>query len=190
MEHKRTLLRLVACPLVPPNSRRIERDPRKCKSGGSFCGNFTGFPGMTHFPQHCDGVGYVLSQALVAHMYKAVNSTSGFWLEEIYTTAMLTAKIVHIQYIDLADSYTTAANKAVKDTTVLGKHYLMSRPKLTDYSVIWKWMLRGLEPSELKVLDPGYIARRPELSVKLIGVNSTTVSALGTAANVTKKPSR
>ena len=190
MERKRTLLRLLACPLVPPNSRPIERDPRKCHYGRSFCGNFTGFPGMTHFPQHCDGVGYVLSQALVAQMYKVVNSTSGFWLEEVYTTAMLTAKVGQIQYIDLADSYTTEANKAVKDTTVLGKHFLMSRPRLTDYSVIWKWMLKGLEPSELKMLDAGYIARRPELSLKLIGVNSTTVSALGKAANVTKKPSR
>ena len=190
VEKKRTLLRLIACPLIPDQRRRIERDPRKC-SNKKFCANYTGFPGMTHFPRHCDGVGYVLSQQLVAHMYKVVNVTPGFWLEDVYTTAVLTARINQIQYIDFYESYTTDSNKAVKDTTVLGKRkFIISRPKASDYSTIWKWMMGVLEPSELKLLSREFMEKRPELARKLNSTSRTTLAAVAHQLNVTKKPGR
>ena len=191
VEKERKLLHLIACPLIPEHSRPIERDPRKCRNS-EFCSKYTSFPGMTHFPRHCDSIGYVLSRRMVVEMYKAVNKTRGFWLEEIYMTAMLTAKINNIQYIDLYDKYTTNPNKAVKDTTVLGKRsFIFSKPNTFDYMIIWKWMLGVFDASEVNLLSQHYKDKRPELAPKTTPASKITAAVVGPlqTANVTKKPS-
>ena len=188
VEKERKLLHVIACPLIPEHRRPIERDPRKCRNF-EFCSKYTSFPGMTHFPRHCDGIGYVLSRRMVSEMYKAVHKTRGFWLEEIYVTAMLTAKINNIQYIDLYNKYTTDPNKAVKDTTVLGKRmFIFSKPNIPDYMIVWKWMLGVFDTSELNLLSQHYKDNRPELGRKTTPASKMIAATVHTA-NVTKKPS-
>ena len=152
---------LIACPLWPEHSKLIERDPRKCSAENVWCVGNTEFPGKTHLPQHCDGIGYLVSSEMAKQMLLAVPTTSYFWQEEVYMTAMLQARIKRIKYIDLFQSYTTSPGRAYKDPVKLNKRiYVFSKvPYAPNFSAIWEWTLRQLKPEELILLSEDIVAQ-------------------------------
>ena len=159
--------RLIACPQWPDHSRLIRRDPRKC-SGDIWCLRYTEFPGMTHFPRHCDSIGYLMSCATARRMFQAVPTTSFFWLEEIYMTALLTSRLGDVEYVDLFRNYTSRPVRAYKDTVKLNKRmYVFSRVSYApDFYAIWEWTLAQLRPDEVDMLSVEIAARIPRKTVK------------------------
>ena len=163
----RTVNRLIVCPQWPDHSRLIQRDPRKC-SGDIWCLGYTEFPGMTHFPRHCDQIGYLMSSAMARRMLQAVPTTSFFWLEEIYMTALLTSRLADVEYVDLFRNYTSRPVRAYKDTVKLNKRmYVFSRvPYEPNFFAIWEWTLAQLRPDEVDMLSVDIAARIPRKKVQ------------------------
>ena len=152
---------LIACALWPEHSKLIVRDPHKCSAENVWCISNTEFPGKTHFPLHCDGIGYLVSSEMAKEMFLAVPTTSYFWLEEVYMTALLQARMKHIKYIDLVQSYTTSPVRAYKDPVKLNKRiYVFSKvPYAPNFSAIWEWTLRQLKSDELDLLSEDIVAQ-------------------------------
>ena len=164
-EH-RTAHRLIACPQWADHSRLIRRDPRKC-SGDIWCLRYTEFPGMTHFPRHCDPIGYLMSCAMARRMLQAVPTTSFFWLEEIYMTALLTSRLDHVEYVDLFRNFTSRPVRSYKDTVKLNRRiYVFSRVSYEpNFYAIWEWTLAQLRPDEVDMLSVAVAARIPRKKV-------------------------
>ena len=164
---------LIVCPLWPEHSRLIQRDPRKCNGDNIWCLRYTEFPGMTHFPQYCDAIGYLVSRDMASKMFRAVPTTAFFWLEQVYMTAMLPSR-EHVEYVDLFKNYTTRPIRAYKDTVKLNKRiYVFSKvPYAPNFEEIWLWTLKHLRLDEVDLLSEDIIAQIPRVEKKLTTLTS------------------
>ena len=59
------------------------------------------FIGITLYPQYCFGLSFAVSRDVVADLYQAMLRTNFFWIDDVYTTGLLTQKVANITYTNI-----------------------------------------------------------------------------------------
>ena len=64
------------------------------------------FPGETHYPSYCAGLGYVISTVLISELYDISKSTPYFHVDDVFVTGLLVRRASSFTWIDLLDNDT------------------------------------------------------------------------------------
>ena len=63
------------------------------------------FPGETHFPPYCAGLGYVISTVLISELYNISQSIPYFHIDDVFATGLLVRRASSFTWIDFMDNY-------------------------------------------------------------------------------------
>lgn len=146
--------RMVMCPLWKDNTMPILRDPAKCMK---WCVKYSEFPGRNYFPKYCAGLTYVLSTDMMADMLSASRRTPFFWIDDVYITGLLLAKVSGVRYVDIMRNFTLKEKLAVDeylDEEVRHTHYAIAHVKNSEkWTDMWTATLNRLSDAQLKTLS-------------------------------------
>ena len=157
--------RLVVCPQW--KTMPILRDPSKCMK---WCVKYSEFPGQNFFPRYCAGLSYALSREIIPIMHKAAAKTPFFWIDDVYITGLLTAKVPEMEYIDMLSNFCLKEDTAIEhfkdDARPLSDHYVHVK-KPENFPKLWNLILNRLDKEELRKFTPAFLEKHPILKLKL-----------------------
>ena len=155
--------RLLACPLWSANTMPILRDPNKC---AKWCVRFDEFPGQRHFPKYCAGLAFVLAQQMIPLMYNASLSTPFFWIDDVYMTGLLPAKVKDVDYVSLIKNFTLKQDEAIAELKDLSKpftHMMVHAKKSEEFMNMWNMLLKRLPYDDVKLISSDIVEQNVDL---------------------------
>ena len=97
----KTLTRTIICNVwggTMPILRTAKGDCMK------WCVDDAYFPGETTYPTYCSGLAYTMTSDIIREMYLSSYETPYFWVDDVYTTGMLTRNITKLNFIDIPNT--------------------------------------------------------------------------------------
>jgi hypothetical protein len=155
--------KVVACSVWGDNSMPILRDPSKCSK---WCVRFNEFPGQRYFPKYCAGLTYALSRDLIPLMYNASFTTPFFWIDDVYLTGLLPAKVKNVEYISLANNFTLKQDDAIAQLKDLNKpltHIIVHAKRSEEFMNMWNMLLKRLPFDDVKLISTELIEQNAYL---------------------------
>ena len=133
--------RFIMCPLWKADSMPILRDPAKCMK---WCVKYTEFPGRSYFPQYCAGLAVLMTRDIVVEMYRTAVKTPFFWIDDVFLTGIVSAKLKAVHYVDMM-SYFSLKEAEVSanyfDETAPLKVHIAHVKNLPTFKKMWQALL-------------------------------------------------
>ena len=155
--------KVVICPLWKANSMKILRDPKTCMK---WCVRFDEFPGKSHFPPYCAGLGYTMSVPLITELHRKTMSTPLFWIDDVYVTGLLLGKVKKVNTVDILNRFTLKKDLFMQDYSQPKKKpsFVLAHMKnSTGFIDVWGKALRWLPKSEIEQLNSTVLDQFPSL---------------------------
>lgn len=124
------------------------------KSCSKWCMNNLIFPGNKFFPRYCSGAAYFLSGDIINDMYKASLTVPFFWVDDVYTTGLLTKRVKDIKWLQEENRYRYSV-KAFYEEYKNGKYLnwmVTVVSKEVELWVFWYLTLNRLKQSEIDLI--------------------------------------
>lgn len=155
--------RFIMCPVWKDNTMPILRDPSKCMK---WCVKYTEFPGRQYFPQYCAGLAVLMTREIVAELYTAAVQTPFFWIDDVFLTGIVAAKLKRVHYVDMMSSFTlkeAVASENYLDTKSPLRYHVVHVKNFATFKSMWRVLLARRENGQniLNVADPS--TTRPQL---------------------------
>ncbi|KAK2171310.1 hypothetical protein NP493_1080g00035 [Ridgeia piscesae] len=133
--------RFIMCPLWKDNTMPILRDPSKCMK---WCVKYSEFPGRQYFPQYCAGLAVLMTREIVAELYTAAIKTPFFWIDDVFLTGIVSAKLKGVHYVDMMSSFTlkeALASENYLDTKSPVRYHVAHVKNFATFRTMWRVLL-------------------------------------------------
>ena len=147
----KTLTRTIICNVWWGGYMHILRNARKGDCG-KWCVDDAYFPGETTYPTYCNGLAYTMTLDIIREMYLSSYETPYFWVDDVYTTGMLTRNITKLNFIHIPNTFNFTEAKislSHPPSPVLTVHNSDNHHQV--YS-LWNVSLRHLQKDAVKLL--------------------------------------
>ena len=159
IEYQKDPNRLILCARWDPSP--ILRDP-----ASKWYVKSSDFPGQKAYPQYCSGITYVLSNDIIPELLQKSYSTPFFWVDDVYITGILTAKVQRLNYVNFSKNVNLKGEThIVEDFKTDNKsQYLVAHVALEEnFNTIWNSCLRRISDQHLQMLSRHMISEHPQL---------------------------
>ena len=151
--------RFILCLHWAKESARILRDPASC---GKWCVSPDEFRNQIYYPQFCSGHAYFMTGDIVPELYEASKTTRFFWVDDVYVTGLLAAKVGPIQYFPVSHLFSSTkdgllAAELRKGTGSITGLTVVTRPG--EIRMLWKQHIRRLPQTDISQLAGHQYAR-------------------------------
>ena len=161
IEYQKDPNRLILCSRINKDSMPILRDP-----ANRWYVKSSEFPGQKNYPQYCSGITYVLSNDIVPEMLQKSYSTPFFWIDDVYITGLLTAKIQRLNYVNIwKNIHLKGETLAAQDFRTDNKsQYMVAHvASKENFNYMWNLCLHRISDQQLQMLSSHVISEHPQL---------------------------
>ena len=159
IEYQNDPNRLILCKLY--DQSLIIRNP-----ASKWYVKFSEFPGQKQYPQYCAGITYVLSIDIVPELLQKSYLTPFFWVDDVYITGILTAKVQRLHYVDIRKNMSMGVEiVAAEDFRTDNKsQYMVAQVASKEiFNYMWNLCLHRISDQQLQMLSSRVISEHPRL---------------------------
>ena len=159
IEYQKDPNRLILCKLY--NQSVIMRKPTS-----KWYVKSSEFPGQKNYPKYCSGITYVLSNDIVPELLQKSYSTPFFWIDDVYITGILTAKVQSPHYVNFRKNFNMKGEtRIVEDFKTDNKSRYMVAHVASEFffNYMWNLSLHRISDQQLQMLSSHVISEHPQL---------------------------